>query len=160
MFVQNLLKYENIDKNIAFISVQTFCGHLWYLGPETAALTFFDINVPLSERKKMVEALNTIDTGEHTAKCFTIDKKNLNLLKFKCISDFINNASFKLFHRFNIKTEFLNEDPVLWNKNKHFLQGLHIFTNLKAVNDAAERGVKLISDYNNLITKNEDKQIF
>jgi len=72
----------------------------------------------------MVEALNTIDTGEHTAKRFAIDINNLNILKFKCISDFINIAPIKLFHRFNIKTEFLNDDFVLWNKNKHFLQGL------------------------------------
>jgi len=85
----------------------------------------------------MVEALDTIDTGKHTAKRFTINKKNLNLLKFKYISDFINSVSIKLFHRFNIKIEFLNEDPVLWNKNKHFIQGLHKFTNLKVVNDVA-----------------------
>jgi len=80
----------------------------------------------------------------------------LNLFKYKCISDFINSSSVKLFDRFNIKTDFLNEDPVLWKNNQHYLQGLDQFTNLKVVNDAAERGVKLISDYNNLITKNED----
>jgi hypothetical protein len=136
------------------------CGHLWYLSPETAVLAFFDINVPLSEMKKMVEALSTIDTGEYNINCFTIDIKNLNLFKCKCISDFINSSSVKLFHRFNIKTDFLNEDPALWKNNQHYLQGLDKFTNLKVVNDAAERGIKLISDYNNLITKNEDKSNF
>jgi len=79
------------------------CGK--YLSPETAPLTFFDINVPLSE-KKMVEALNTIID---TINRFIVDIKNLNLFKIKSISDFINSLSFKLFHRFNIKTDFLNK---------------------------------------------------
>jgi len=92
------------------------------LSPETAALAFFDINVPLSEKKKMVESLNTkiIDTGEQTVSRLTIDIKNMNLFKLKRISDFINNSSLKLFHRFNIKTDFLNEEPELWNNNQHF----------------------------------------
>lgn len=141
MFVQKLLEYENIDQKVALVSLKKFCGHLWYLSPETAALAFFDINVPLSEMKKMVEALNTIDTGEYTVNRFTIDIKNLNLFKCKCISDFINSTSIKLLHRFNIKTDFLNEDPVLWKNNQQYLQGLDKFTNLKVVNDAAERGV-------------------
>ena len=76
------------------------------------------------------------------------------------LSDFINSSSVKLFHRFNIKTDFLNEDPVLWKNNQHNLQGLDKFTNLKVVNDAAERGLKLISDYNNLITESKDQKQF
>ncbi|KAE9539939.1 hypothetical protein AGLY_005191 [Aphis glycines] len=160
MFVQKLLEYENIDQKVAFVSLKKMCGHLWYLSPETAALAFFDINVPLSEKKKMVVALNTIDTSEYTANRFAIDIKNLSLLKSNCISDFINSSSVKLFHRFNIKTDFLNEDPVLWKSNQHYIQGLNKFINLKVVNDAAERGVKLMSDYNNLITKNEDQKQF
>ena len=141
MFVQKLLEYENIDQKVALVSLKKFCGHLWYLSPETAALAFFDINFPLSEMENMVKALNSIDTGEYTVNRFTIDIKNLNLFKCKCISNFINSTSIKLLYRFNIKTDFLNEDPVLWKNNQQYLQGLDKFTNLKVVNDAAERGV-------------------
>jgi hypothetical protein len=106
IFVQKLQEYENIDQKVALITLKKMCGHLWYLSPETAALSFFDINVPLSEKKKMVEALSIIDTGEYSINRFTINIKNLNLFKCKCISDFINSSSVKLFHRFNIKTDF------------------------------------------------------
>jgi hypothetical protein len=61
----------------------------------------------------MVEALSTIDAGKQTVKRLTVDIKNINLLKFKCISEFINSSLIQLFHRFNIKTDFLNEDPIL-----------------------------------------------
>jgi len=65
----------------------------------------------------MVEAFITIiDTCEQTVNRLTVDIENLNQLKFKCISDFIN-SSLNLFHRFNIKTDFLNKDPELWNNN-------------------------------------------
>lgn len=46
------------------------------------------------------------------------------------------------------------------NKNQHFLQGLHRFTNLQIVNDEAEQEVKLISGYNYLITKYKDQKQF
>lgn len=78
-----------------------------------AAPAFFDINVPLSENKKIVEALNTIDTNEYTIKRFTIDTKNVNILKCICFSDFINSSSINLFHRFTIRIDFLNKNPVL-----------------------------------------------
>lgn len=40
------------------------------------------------------------------------------------------------------------------------MQDFHKSTNLKVVSDAAERGVKLIGDFKNLITKNEDQKQF
>jgi len=49
---------------------------------------------------------------------------------------------------------------VLWKNNQHYLQRLDKLTNLKVVNDIVERGVKLISDYNNLISENEDQKQF
>jgi len=54
----------------------------------------------------MVEALITIGTGEYFVNRFNIDIKNLSLFKCKCSSDFLNSSLVKLFHRFNIKTDF------------------------------------------------------
>jgi len=33
------------------------CGHLWYLSPETAALAFFDTNLTIETKIKMVESI-------------------------------------------------------------------------------------------------------
>ena len=39
-FVQQLYAYEAVDKNISEIGLRKFSGHLWYLTPECAALSF------------------------------------------------------------------------------------------------------------------------
>lgn len=54
--------------------------------------------------------------------------------------------------------EFLDIDPKLWNENDQYKKGKKLVNNLHVVNDIAERGVKLIEDYNKLMTKNEDQK--
>ena len=59
----------------------------------------------------------------------------------------------------DMPANFLHEDPDTWTSNEEYLAVLNVVKNLKVLNDGAERGVKLMSDYNKLITKNEsDKQ--
>ena len=45
-------------------------------------------------------------------------------------------------------------DPSEWPLNESFQEGTSIIKGLKVVNDAAERSVKMVTDYNNLLTKN------
>jgi len=54
--------------------------------------------------------------------------------------------------------DFLDLDPKLWNENDQYKKGKELVNNLTVVNDNAKRGVKLIEDYNKLITKNEDQK--
>ncbi|ESN96825.1 hypothetical protein HELRODRAFT_178620 [Helobdella robusta] len=49
----------------------------------------------------------------------------------------------------------------LWSNNEEYLKSKKIVDGLKVTNDTAEKGVKLITDYNSCITKEEDqKQYF
>lgn len=54
--------------------------------------------------------------------------------------------------------DFLRESPNLWTDNDHYKEVWKIVKSLKVVNDLAERGVKLISDYNDLLTTDEDQK--
>ena len=49
-------------------------------------------------------------------------------------------------------------DPLTWCENENYKHGLRIAGNLRVVNGCSERGVKLISDYNNILTKKEDQK--
>jgi hypothetical protein len=42
-----------------------------------------------------------------------------------------------------------------WGSNEQFQKALCIMKQIPVVNDVAERGIKLIEDYNNKITKDE-----
>lgn len=56
--IKRLLDYEAIDSDISRVTVATFQNHLWYLANETVALSFFDENIPLETKRKMVSNLN------------------------------------------------------------------------------------------------------
>ncbi|XP_025424335.1 uncharacterized protein LOC112693458 [Sipha flava] len=68
--------------------------------------------------------------------------------------------SWKLFQRFKISFNFLREDPSTWKALDEYIQAKEILSALKVVNDTAERGVKLMEEYNEKFTKNEDEKQF
>jgi len=46
----------------------------------------------------------------------------------------------------------------MWENNEDYNKALSILKNIPVINDVAERGVKLIEDYNNKITKDESQK--
>jgi len=71
---------------------------------------------------------------------------------------FVSEQSLAFFQRFTIPTDFLNHDPDTWLENQDYLKCQTIVRKLKVINDTAERGVKLIQDYNNSVTKDEEQK--
>ena len=71
---------------------------------------------------------------------------------------FITQTTFNFFKRFNISTDFLHSDPHVWNQDPDFLKVQGIVKRFRVVNDTAERGVKLMQDYNATITKDEEQK--
>lgn len=65
--------------------------------------------------------------------------------------------TINFFKRFCLSEDFLATDPTTWTEHDSFKQGYQTLKKLKVVNDTAERGVKLIEEYNKLIT-NDAKQ--
>jgi hypothetical protein len=61
LFIQSLINYENINKQISNIALKKFCNHLWYLNLEAAAFLFFNSNIPLLMKIKMVDSLKIQD---------------------------------------------------------------------------------------------------
>lgn len=161
-FLKNLFEYKN-DLQISQITIAKFCNHLWYLAPETAALAFFDGKVSDDTKKKMVQALkskDTLDMPSGEIKKITMLPKNVKNYINKGLEQFIHPLSNNFFKRFNIETKFLDKDPSTWKNDKSYNAGLKIVKSLKVVNDSAERGVKLMEDFNNLFTKNEPQKQF
>ena len=149
-----------------------FVNHLWYLNPEQVAFAFFDEN--LDKKVKINMALKLLSLSQATE---TTDKENpeefiedIRIIKAqidvasdpfifdKDVDFFISLQTLNFFKRFNISTDFLHSDPDVWFENEHFLKGQKIVRNLRVVNDTAERGVKLIQDFKNRITKNEEQK--
>jgi len=63
----------------------------------------------------------------------------------------------QFFSRFNINTDFLNDDPSTWDTQISYLHGKEIAYSLNVVNDTAERAVKLMEDFHGTLTKDDKK---
>ena len=72
---------------------------------------------------------------------------------------FVSVKSKNLFSRLNIDRSFLQERVSSWEQNATFVEAKKKFYSLKAVNDTAERAVKLIQHlYGKITAKEEQKQ--
>ncbi|KAL7640595.1 UNVERIFIED_CONTAM: hypothetical protein RMT77_008870 [Armadillidium vulgare] len=103
----------------------------------------------------MVDALKS-DSLFREANKIEIDVRS-NILNLE-ISDFVSKHSKRFFERFNLPSNFLEQDPQTWRINEQYKHCLKIVEKIKVVNDAAERGIKLIQEYNSKLTKDEEQK--
>ena len=78
----------------------------------------------------------------------------------KNIYDFVSVKSKALFSRLQIDDSFLNEEPSLWSNNTSFQDAKKKVSVLRAVNDTAERAVKMMQEFHGLITVEEEQKQF
>lgn len=157
-FIKDIILYEVIDEQISKSALKKMCGHLWYLTPEATSLAFFDDNVSSQTKIKMVKAMQSRDIESEANKRIILKPNEIYDYANKDINDFISIQSSNFFNRFGIPMDFLDLDPKLWNENDQYKKSKELVNNINVVNDIAERGVKLIEDYNKLLTKNEDQK--
>ncbi|GBN10386.1 hypothetical protein AVEN_116134-1 [Araneus ventricosus] len=156
MFLKKLKKYENINQGISSIPFKKFCNHLWYLNEESSILAIFDKNVNIASKKRIIENLKRENL--HTERKCIVQPNEVPFLL--AIEDFISQKSLNLLKKLNIDISFLNISPDLWDRDDSYLKSQEIFQNLRVVNDTAERGAKLMQDFNGLLTVDEEQKQF
>ena len=140
-----LLKYREVDRELADSALDTFNRHLWYLAPQTVLFALFSNRVSEDQKSRMASRLLTLDRKE---------SPTLGVPKFPVLTvetelcDLITEESWDFF-------DVVNSDPLPWltkrvcewesyadyNKVKTFV------STVKVVNDCAEREVALVTDY-------------
>lgn len=155
-FIKKLFKFSEIDKAISRDAIAKLENHLWYLSPESTALAFFDKNVSVETKKEMVAALEEEGDSDEIVK--KVRFVNIQEINSKELKDFVDCRTRKFFDRFKLSVDFLKLDPSTWQENEKYKENLEIVRKLKSVNDVAERGVKLIEEYNEKLTKDEKER--
>ena len=159
--LRSLLDYKECEKDIAEIALTKFSNHLWYLNTELVGLSFFDPTITDDEKLLMAnKLLSSTDEPSEQARVVNpkVRKEKLEELVDGGLVNLLSKETFNFFHRFNIKIDFLRQNPNTWPQNNNFQEGLKIVKTLKVVNDMAERGIKLITDFNDLLTKDEEQK--
>lgn len=158
-FLKKLYDYQSIDKEVSKVTLKKFTNHLWYLNAETAAMSFFDENVSLDIKRKMVLELNPYDEiDEFFPKRIQIKVNDIGSYLDKEMDHFVCPQTLNFFRRFGIDEGFLKKDPSVWSEDENYGKGLKIVKQLKVINDVAERGVRLFSDYNEILSRNEQQK--
>lgn len=88
---------------------------------------------------------------------YHVDDVNLKSLLYNDLSDFVSKNSLELFKKFDLPSDFLEEDISTWPNNDSFKICVQFFETLKVTNDVAERGIALIEEYNCCLTKHEEQ---
>lgn len=163
-YLREMQKYKQVDKVLSVAVIDKITNHLWYVADESIALAFFDTNVSNEQKQNMAMEVIAFgfDDGDdeddlvEPCKRMQLNKKDVPAFLRKQLSDFITPNTYKFFHRFGISKEFLFEDPSDWSENEDFQNGLAIIRSIRVANDTAERGIKLMKDFNRKITIKED----
>lgn len=120
-------------------------------------------------KKKMVQKLfdtsnNELDSSDdsqiYNSKKLVVAEKDVPNLFDHGLEQFVNPSSISFFLKLGLDTSWLKDDCENWQENINYQVCLNAVNNLPVVNDVAERGVKLMQEYNDLFTKDEDQKQF
>ena len=154
--------FLSVNKLISNAVMKKILRHLWYLNPQNAALAFFDNDISVTERRKMVAKLDVSENNDddeegEEMKQVLIHNSEVSEVCEQGIDQFISSDTLKFFEKLNLNTEWIKRDPEEWEKDDQYNKSKEIVTAIKVVNDVAERNVHLFAEYNGHLTKNEEQ---
>lgn len=154
-FIRQAFQYKEIDKVVSDSVINKMKNHLWYLSEELVALAFFDSNISIDIKRKMVIQLQARDPSVSIVEY----RKHTNPEQLlQCdLSDFVSHKTKCFFVKFDLCADFFDHDPSEWKDNEDYLTASDFCRNLFVVNDNAERGVKFMKDYNRILTRDEEE---
>jgi len=110
---------------------------------------------------KMAEQMLQNQTEKESQKEYIVEFEDVQHIFGKNLQlDLVGANSKNVFKKFNIPEDFLKVKPNEWPNLQGYKKGKCIMHSLKVVNDTAERGVKLMQEYNHKFTTNEDQKQF
>lgn len=112
--MQDIKTFDRIDKGISSVILTKFQTQAWYLAEEPVALAFFDDEVTVEEKKRMVQAfLDHPDRNEETSTMFRlfITPMEMKDVGKWGLDHFITPNTRKFFDRFKIH-RFFKKGPI------------------------------------------------
>ena len=158
ILMKKLRKYREIDSEVAKCAEKAMAGHLWYLSEHLVSLALFSSEVASETKQAMLEAFEKPSKSKALKR---LDGKSIcNHLHMMNLDDFVTQRSKEFFTLLDIDLSLSlmqQHTPDKWDDLPEYRTARSTVAALKVINDAAERGVKLVSDYTKVITRNEDQ---
>ena len=141
------LKLGIPSQRVADEALKAFKRHLWYISEELVVLSLFDDRIASSEKAAMVANMTQGGEGQKRRENKNFDPNSDIASFFSCNSR--SALDLLLPGQGRSIDYFLSTDPNQWPNDdlyRNFQKQINV---IKVVNDTTERGIALISDYNN-----------
>ena len=155
LMLQLLEDYFHIDNKVASVVDKKMRLHLWYLSEDLAALSLFNDDTPKEEKQAIVVALQKDPHHEDVRR---LAQNKIHSFRNLSVADFITRRSLNLFEALRLPQEFLTATVNSWIDREDYNAACKTVHALKVVNDCAERAVKLATDFNEVLTKNDQQR--
>ena len=155
-----MLEFLKHDPDIAETVLEKFKRHTWYLNQEYAPLSLFSPNVDAQEKSAIAKKIYSFKppSGKPKIGIPNVVEVNSEARVTYRLSDFVQNGSHYMFQQMKFGSKWLRKPVGEWSKDESFLEMERFVKTLLVTNDAAERGVKLLSDYAKSLTKNSKER--
>ena len=140
---------EYKDELISKSAAKSFKNHTWYLTEELVCFCLFSDTISVEKKTKIVTKLKSFDKVDMFTKRhgYKFGKPILPDIEINELSSFVGESSWYLFELLDIDTEFMNFPTEQWESLPAYIDAKEKIMNIRVVNDSAERGVKLASDF-------------
>jgi len=154
-FYQSILAYAVVNPEISQSAIRAFKRHLWYLTAEMIPFALWSDKVPEDDRRALADKLlalkpdNALITPQHRFGTGFGKPRfpNDTITISTTLADLVGPDSWFIFYSLQLDSEFLIHDVADWVNLASFNGSLINLNAINVVNDCAERGVKLSSDF-------------
>jgi hypothetical protein len=152
-----MTEYRSIDEEVANTVLAKINNHRWYLTQEIVPFTLFSSSSMATTEIKKELAAKILATP--VPESFRFGRPIFpDLSGNKHLADLIGAESHTLFGALNISNNWLKLPVEQWHTDADFCTAETFVRSVKVVNDAAERGVKLMTDFATCITRDPDQR--
>jgi hypothetical protein len=157
------MKYrDQIDAEVGEAALQACGRHTWYLSAELVPFALISCQLSPQTRSSLARKL----AATPKTRVLALGKPNLPGLPSSAgqaqkttLSSFVSPLSWTLFGLLgDPDTTWLTKPVSMWQDMPGYREASTFVGNLLCTNDTAERGIKLISDYIGVITKDDEQR--
>ena len=160
-FMSGVLKYRDINPSLSFkVLCSAYC-HLWYLTPQLIILALTDKELEDSSRVEMASVLHrqereVVTTGNPTFPVLPQGASNTR----EYMSTLIGPGSWLVFDLLKLMgpQDWLLSPTSEWHLSPEYMKLDTFSSNLVVVNDIAERGIHLATDFINRVDSEEQRE--
>ena len=159
-FMTGILEYRKYNSSLAYEVLSSTYRHLWYLTPQLITLALTDIHLEDSTRDEMAKELynkerKKIETGKPSFPVLPYGAKVMR----ENMSTLVGVESWLLFDLLGIPgpQDWLLTPVSTWHISPCYAKLCEFSANVVVVNDLAERGVHLATDFIRRVESEEQR---